>query len=368
MEKYIDFINEAKKSDMGLGKYIYFNGNLKEYGVFGMFAKIVGVETGTKASYDLEFVGEKKPRGYTNYKYVDIENIKVTQNQIRNFVVIEPDVYDLISKGKLKMFESKNEFNALMGNIGFVIPKPCWLDICYINIDIENDDMFSYLPIQKIVDISQYDHYTSRLRQTMKIGKFFRKMDPKLKEKQVEELITKYKAAWTMQYKGGDIEIVEGEKIRYWYSYRNYNSVRQVGTLWASCMRQDDDQHRFNIYCENPDKVKMLIMTDPNKKLMARALVWNLDEPTGKILMDRIYSIDPKFERIMQEYGIKQGWSMYERNKSNKYKVKFNKDYGASSVAPYMDTFKYFCQDIKGGYYLSDDPHERFIKYTYTGH
>ena len=44
----------------------------------------------------------------------------------------------------------------------------------------------------------------------------------------------------------------------------------------------------FNIYIENPDVCQLLIFTDPNDKLLGRALLWKLED--GSNYMDRIYT------------------------------------------------------------------------------
>jgi len=107
---------------------------------------------------------------------------------------------------------------------------------------------------------------------------------------QIEEFVTAYKSQWNKKYKSSEFSIVSGRDINFWYNENNY--VRGgLSHLGSSCMRQPHKNHRMNFYSDNPDKVSMVILTDYSdggvEKLLARALVWKLDD--GRNYIDRIY-------------------------------------------------------------------------------
>lgn len=52
-------------------------------------------------------------------------------------------------------------------------------------------------------------------------------------------------------------------------------NIRFHTTLGSSCMK-NMSKETFNIYVENPDSVKLLILT-LDGKLLGRALVWKID-------------------------------------------------------------------------------------------
>ncbi len=86
----------------------------------------------------------------------------------------------------------------------------------------------------------------------------------------------------------GDIKIVSGDDIKYWYNIENTEKVKNT-ELSQSCMRGKMDQ--LDIYSENTDNIKLLIKLNPNGKLVARALLWKLDYSSKGYdwFLDRVY-------------------------------------------------------------------------------
>lgn len=150
-----------------------------------------------------------------------------------------------------------------------------------------------------------------------------------------------------------DMKVVDGEDIKKYYLHNSYSE--QSGSLGVSCMKYDSCQKFLDIYVENPDLVKMLVMLDQEQKIMGRALLWNLEDEK---IMDRIYTINDNelpfhFKKWANQndysYKYEQKWNntiMFESNgiKMNKeitFKLK-NWDY---SYFPYFDTFKFIDLD-----------------------
>jgi hypothetical protein len=86
----------------------------------------------------------------------------------------------------------------------------------------------------------------------------------------------------------GDIKIVSGDDIKYWYNSENNEKVKNT-ELYQSCMRGKMDQ--LDIYSKNPDNIKLLIKLNSDGKLVARALLWKLDYSSKGYdwFLDRVY-------------------------------------------------------------------------------
>jgi len=112
----------------------------------------------------------------------------------------------------------------------------------------------------------------------------------------------------TVELHGKILKLVSGEDIKYWYSEER--QFKSSGTLGGSCMRSANKSKFFDIYCQNLDKVQMLILypDDVRDKIMGRAIVWKLDEPDSRYYMDRIYTNNDSDQYIFIEYAKQNGW------------------------------------------------------------
>lgn len=363
MKSFENFINEAKKSEMIVGSYVFFTKNIKGYNTKEKFGEILEILTDELDKKNTKYVVETSI--IPKYKY-NIEKIKLilTKNQIAQLIVFSPKEYELILSGKMVLPKFSKKLNLIFSRLNFKIPPYKFLDISYIDIDLERDNMITYLPAVKI-DAGETENYNSKSRQSMKVGGFFRKIFPEIDNVTLEYLGNSYKNAWAhVNGKHNKIEIVRGEEIRLWYLKDNYSS--NVGSLWRSCMRHQKSQKRFNIYCDNPDKIALMIIVDENLKLLARAILWRLSEPEEKIYLDRIYSVDIKYDIMFMEKAKSEGWMYYAQDQNKKMKIYLDKNYGESSKNPYMDTFKYF--SIEGGKYYLTSYENRYQVARYVDH
>lgn len=335
--KYDDFINEALDSEMKIGDYIQFKNNLKNYKTAGTYAQIVGKHPGetdpTKTVYELE---------------IDINGQKkvILMSKIENLTVIDKRKHELIRDGRIVKPIISDIFRQIIGRvINFDTLLDDYLDITFIDIDHDRDDVITYLQAVKAKDIYGSDAYTSKQRQFMRVGRFFRKIIKDRKtEGEIEKLVDVYKASWDKykNFKAG-VNIVSGEDIRYWYLQDRYEDGE--GSLNSSCMRYEESQKRFNIYCENPDKISLIIITNEKDKLVARALLWKVDDPKLTYL-DRIYYTEKKYEVILTEKAREMGWLSYSNRDYDKpMDVHLERNFGDPEDNPYMDTFRYFYED-----------------------
>jgi len=157
--------------------------------------------------------------------------------------------------------------------------------------------------------------------------------------KELENFVNLYKSYWDKEHdQFSRFELIEGEEIRKWYLYENYES--STGQLGNSCMRYAKCQSYLDIYVKNPEVVKLLILKSKQypEKISGRALLW-IDPAGGKIL-DRIYTNNDSDKVLFLQWVNSkddidyiddvdiEDWSFKLKN------FKFEK-------YPYLDTFAY---------------------------
>ena len=104
---------------------------------------------------------------------------------------------------------------------------------------------------------NEYPDILKKSRSSLKLGKFINKLFPnKYNSQQIEMFTNVFKSLAT---DSDVIKEVIGEDIKKWYLEDNY--FEKVGSLGSSCMRYEECQDYFDIYTENPDVCKMLILT-----------------------------------------------------------------------------------------------------------
>ena len=234
-------------------------------------------------------------------------------------------------------------------------------DVSYLDIDKKDSKNVTYLPVDRLSKIEDHQEYNSRLRQSMGWGKMINKLFPGIfTNVDIDNFYDRYRP----EVDSSEVNVAErfklvtGEDIRSCYHEDMYD-----GTM-TSCMRHDECQPYFDIYCDNPDKVSLLVYysaRDKNK-LIGRALVWkNLMKPSGDTmdnrnpytLLDRVYYVEHQYniENLFHKYAIDHGW-IYKKDES----FLMNGVKKTSSVAvrlkakdylyyPFMDTMRYWTPD-----------------------
>ena len=167
---------------------------------------------------------------------------------------------------------------------------------------------------------------------------------------QITEFTDKFKAAWTKYYTKEEkepIRVVDGEEIKYWYLEDSYNieSRNGIGTLGKSCMRYPDCEKYFDIYVQNPDVCKLIILTkedDGEEVLQARALIWKTKNEGW--YLDRIYFTDASERILIQEYA-KKNYSIkyaYDSGVTPRLTIQLTSKTLDYVRYPYMDSFPYY--------------------------
>ena len=227
------------------------------------------------------------------------------------------------------------------------------------NSDIQNDvdtGVTDYLWVNRNID--GVAPIYSKGRNTIKAGKLVTKIfGNKYNPNEIEKFINLIRSSRVELRE--EMELVEGDYIPHWYESSNYYDNK--GILGGSCMK-NMPKETFNIYADNPQSVKLLVLT-LDGKLLARALVWKLDsikskdeKELGRIgveyFMDRVYCTDDHHLYKLVKYAKEKGWCFRTHNSAGYWgAVQFKgKSYTDTKMTvkikpknyvtyPYMDTF-----------------------------
>lgn len=190
------------------------------------------------------------------------------------------------------------------------------------NVDIQNDvdtGVSDHLWVNRNID--NVAPVYSKGRNSIKAGKLVNKIfGDKYNSNEIEKFVNLIRS--TRVELREKLELVEGDYIPYWYD--SYNYYDNKGTLGTSCMK-NMSKKTFNIYVENPESVKLLILTIDGK-LLGRALVWKLDSIKSKderklgristeYFMDRVYYTDEYHLNKFIKYAKEKGWC-YRKNQT----------------------------------------------------
>lgn len=185
-------------------------------------------------------------------------------------------------------------------------------DISYLDCVSDKEDKISFLPANRydnVYDGSLSSLYTGKGRQEMSVGKIVNKLFPdKFKQIEIEQFVNDFKTE--MKKSSSSFKLVSGEELRYWYLDDNYENKKQ-GDINSSCMKEAKSQPFLDIYVNNPEKCKLLILMSDKvpDKIKGRALVWaGLRKPENKIYMDRIYTINDSDKGLYIDYAKANNW------------------------------------------------------------
>lgn len=288
------------------------------------------------------------------------KSIYINQN-----LIVDPAFRDFLSIG-CKISSMIMSFETLP-DINFLAPT-------------DKIDTISYLPFKRIESVMSngldpFDEKSGRVY--LKVGRIVSKLFSKhlleqyVNDSDVEYFVNQYKAFFDQSNK--KMIVVEGEDIRKYYLDRNYDGPEQ-GTLWRSCMRYSDRQSFLDLYVENPDKVKMLVMLnnrDGVDYVIGRSLLWDsVEDYIGNKLkiMDRIYTIFDSDVLVFKKWARENGYinKSYQNAKSQNIFEVDNKEIIMDlkvilpnhqlDTYPYLDSFQFYNQ-MNGTFYNSPKRH-----------
>jgi len=199
--------------------------------------------------------------------------------------------------------------------------------ISYLDFGNENDNV-SYIINNKFMELVRANEVSWKelvwtdKRTNLKIGKLIKMMfedhfpvnQPKdcpapRTRNDIESFVNMFKAEREKNVNYARFEVVTGEDIRFWYDHQNYSRfAHQETPLGKSCMRYTESGKFLGMYTSNTDVFSMLILKDDAGKLKGRAILWNLEVPSKRIFMDRIYTVNDFDIEIFKNYAKEQGW------------------------------------------------------------
>lgn len=247
-------------------------------------------------------------------------------------------------------------------------------------IKFEDFDTISYILSDKISSnqVSSNPFEQTKNRISIKIGRFpWKAFIPDIRklisisDKEIEEFVNLFKG----YFDKNDLQfrIVEGEEIKKWYSHRSYQKMEgyECGTLWKSCLRYDDRSNHLDIFINNPDKIKLLILVNSQNKLFGRALLWETRDKNNLEyrIMDRIYTIHDHNVAMFKEWARSNKY-VFKLEQTSRNTILFVDDNDVVDKSlyisldkvdfkyyPYLDTFKYFNKSKK---VLSNSEYSKF--------
>lgn len=184
-------------------------------------------------------------------------------------------------------------------------------------------------------------------RGIVKMGKIIKKIVPDIPDKDLELLVNKLKSE-TSDY---EIKIISGDKITYYYQSDSCDkSLLKYGTLKNSCMMDKNIKNIFDIYTKNPDVCKLLIMVNSDDELVARSLIWKIDEVNDEkvndvYFMDRVYFTKDWMVEKINHWAKDNKIIIKSDNKDLKDKMTVKIKSISYRKFPYLDTFYFY--DIK---------------------
>jgi hypothetical protein len=229
-------------------------------------------------------------KNYKSYNQIDIESIDESRVYFLN---------DLTRKLQELLFDGNEWAGKLIQAQGTDIDS----DTTFLNLDGENFSFSKEADVRRLsrpgtaqglfddpideIQPPRVFHYFNDLQQnnignlsnrgSVKMGRVIKKLLPQISDKELEKLVNQLKSETT----GYEIKLVKGDEIIQYYKRESCdeNSL-QYGTLNSSCMmdKVDEKPNIFDIYTKNPETCQLAVMLNSGGKLVARALVWKIDE------------------------------------------------------------------------------------------
>jgi len=283
--------------------------------------------------------------------------------RLNEYLVVESSFHDFLASSNCRIAALFKSFRTVKG-------------INYIGVT-DKIDVISYLPDSKVeyVESNDIDPFSDRIgRVKLKIGrlvfKCFKKeiIDEYVRPTDIEDFVNQFKSFFDLSNRR--FEVVSGNDIKKFYLDRNY-LLPDYGTLWKSCMRYHNRQPFLELYCVNPEKVKMLVLLsvqDGVEKVRGRAILWeeveDMNDSKLKI-MDRIYTIYDSDVLLFKNWAKENGYiSKFFQNAKSQNLFDINGERVILNLKvtlaqhkllyyPYLDSFQFY--DCYTGTFYNND-------------
>jgi hypothetical protein len=231
---------------------------------------------------------------------------------------------------------------ALISNwLAFTKSKVDYLDFSSLT-NKSDEIVFTGLPTNVKLTLPIDDPYTHGSRQTISLGKILNAVAPNEDENAKRKLIELISARIKSEVSGISLDVISGEDIRAAYNPKNYGETASGHNL-NSCMALDQYQINFDMYCYNPETVKMVRATNKHGKVVGRSLLFVgystvADLEAGiasKLLMGRHYTANSIVKTLLTEWGkLNADFSLEGKNTLDKL--------GGAHVWPWYIPLKYW--------------------------
>jgi hypothetical protein len=236
---------------------------------------------------------------------------------------------------------------------------------CYYSLEIEGMEnvhlrgaIFGYYKSGSDKEKDGNDRWPSDGLMLMKPGKMLKKMAEAIQsdvtDHDIEQAVNRLKNVIAIYGdEHGDnrntplLSIVKGELIGAYYLEDNH--AADMGNLASSCMRHESCLPAFKIYEQNQDVISLLVLKSEQNKVIARALLWDVD---GNYYMDTVYSISDNYRDLLIDYAKRHNfyWKSNQSCHHNVFDMRGNikvdellivsapVNFDSSWQVPYMDT------------------------------
>ena len=196
-------------------------------------------------------------------------------------------------------------------------------------------------------------------RTEMRLGRFLRQLFPDITDDHIGLFLSEFESVLHNIEESKNFSIIDGKEIKEYYKASNSD---MKSTLGNSCMV--NCLNYLDIYCDNTDKVSLLIWKD-SSKIKGRALLWKMDD--GSTYMDRVYYSEEWVLASFINKAIREEWcwndgkgniSLDHTKLASLSKFTVTLKSSQYDLYPYMDTFKYksgnkfYARSIVGNYQL----------------
>lgn len=216
-------------------------------------------------------------------------------------------------------------------------------EVFYLGISTIDPNQISYIDKSKLEKCGPLGKWYAKNRISSRPGRLMQKIFGDIAGSYFENFTNAYIASGiivndkTFKYK-----IVDKENIKKFYHWESYS--RDIGSLGSSCMRGDGQQKFLEIYCKNPDHVKLAVMSD-EAGVVARCLLWYPNADKSLVYFDRIYATDYSTELKMYQWLVNKKFvQISDKNTikpANKIEIRIKLKNLDFEFYPYVDTLRW---------------------------
>lgn len=342
--KYSEFINESKIYDLLLESKVVYSKKL---------VNLLTKMKSNKLASELLNLYSKDVDGLVQ-NYIDITDEKdsvsfTPDRKAQELIKDKPETWEVTESGRYLTNSSRNDkiFERLgydkekygcwspeTGTIGTILSETVsqqsgniYIMFQEYGVSTPRIGVINKTAVQESEDVENMKVWSTS-RNPIKIGRLIRAILTKAKvsftDKDIEDFTNTYKATYDfMKDALKQFDIIQGNKIAYWYEKDNY--VSGGGTLNNSCMADVETDEYFDIYCYNPQVSLVILYSDDGKidgdkytsdKIKGRAILWdaNINGKEGKF-MDRVYTRFDSDVDLFKQFAEKNGW-WYKKSQS----------------------------------------------------